>query len=139
MSVALRRLGFEETTELDADRVELPEALRAFTRQSVEADVALVFHAAHGIAMDSGNYLLPVGCALRDGDAGGHAGVDVGRVPAAGDSGCGPEQLRCRVRCSEPRRAPSVSAGRLRGRDHGHSGAQERLSKPSKSLGWSGS
>ena len=29
MSAALRRLGFEVTTELDADRVELTEALRA--------------------------------------------------------------------------------------------------------------
>ena len=34
MSVALRRLGFKVTTELDADRVELTEALRRFTRQS---------------------------------------------------------------------------------------------------------
>ena len=32
ISAALRRLGFEVTTELDADRVELTEALRAFTR-----------------------------------------------------------------------------------------------------------
>ena len=43
MSAALRRLGFEVTTELDADRVELTEALRAFTRQSAGADVSLVF------------------------------------------------------------------------------------------------
>ena len=42
MSAALRRLGFEVTTELDADRVELTETLRAFTRQSVGADVSLV-------------------------------------------------------------------------------------------------
>ena len=34
MSAALRRLGFEVTTEFDADRVELTEALRTFTRQS---------------------------------------------------------------------------------------------------------
>ena len=31
MAAALRRLGFEVTTELDADRVELTEALRQFT------------------------------------------------------------------------------------------------------------
>ena len=30
LSAALRRIGFEVTTELDADRVELTEALRAF-------------------------------------------------------------------------------------------------------------
>ena len=33
VSSALRRLGFAVTTELDADRVELTEALRAFTPQ----------------------------------------------------------------------------------------------------------
>ena len=37
MSAALRRLGFEVTTEFDADRVELTEALRAFTRRSAGA------------------------------------------------------------------------------------------------------
>ena len=60
MSAALRRLGFEVTTELDADRVELTEALRAFTRQSAGADVSLVFYAGHGIEMDGVNYLVPV-------------------------------------------------------------------------------
>ena len=39
MSAALRRLGFEVTTEFDADRVELTEALRQFTRRSAGADV----------------------------------------------------------------------------------------------------
>ena len=35
--------------ELNADRVELTEALRAFTRRSAGADVSLVFYAGHGI------------------------------------------------------------------------------------------
>ena len=88
MSAALRRLGFEVTTEFDADRVELTEALRAFTRQSAGADVSLVFYAGHGIEMDGVNYLVPVdarlgagrGRALRDGDGRRSAGVDHGRV-----------------------------------------------------------
>ena len=33
-------LGFDVTTELDADRVELTETLRAFTRRSAGADVS---------------------------------------------------------------------------------------------------
>ena len=65
ISSALRRLGFEVTTELDADRVELTEALRAFTRQSAGADVALVFYAGHGIEMDGVNYLVPVDARLE--------------------------------------------------------------------------
>ena len=65
MSSALRRLGFEVTTELDADRVELTEALRAFTRRSAGADVSLVFYAGHGIEMDGVNYLVPVDARLE--------------------------------------------------------------------------
>ena len=48
MAAALARLRFDLTTELDADRVELTEALRAFTRRSAGADVALVFYAGRG-------------------------------------------------------------------------------------------
>ena len=65
ISAALRRLGFEVTTELDADRVELTEALRAFTRQSAGANVSLVFYAGHGIEMDGVNYLVPVDARLE--------------------------------------------------------------------------
>ena len=65
LSAALRGLGFEVTTELDADRVELTEALRAFTRRSAGADVALVFYAGHGLEMDGVNYLVPVDARLE--------------------------------------------------------------------------
>ena len=41
ISAALRRLGFEVTTDLDADPVELTDALRRFTRRSAGANVAL--------------------------------------------------------------------------------------------------
>ena len=100
MAAALRRLGFEVTTEYDADRVELTEALRAFTRRSAAADISLVFYAGHGIEMDRVNYLVPVDArlerdrrrALRDGDAGRPAGVDGGGAAAAGDPGRVPEQ-----------------------------------------------
>ena len=69
MAAALRRLGFEVTTALDADRGELNDALRAFTRQSAGADVSLVFYAGHGIEMDGVNYLVPVDARLeRDTD-----------------------------------------------------------------------
>ena len=65
MSAALLRLDFEVTTELDADRTELNDALRAFTLRSVGADVSLVFYAGHGMEMDGVNYLLPVDARLR--------------------------------------------------------------------------
>ena len=65
MSAALRRLGFEVTTEFNADRVEMTAALRAFTRRSARADISLVFYAGHGIEMDGVNYLVPVDARLE--------------------------------------------------------------------------
>ena len=65
MAAALRRIGFEVTTELDPDRGELTEALRAFTRRSAGADVSLVFYAGHGLEMDGINYLVPVDARLE--------------------------------------------------------------------------
>ena len=65
MAATLRRLGFEVTTELDADRVELTDALRAFTRRSAGPDDSLVFYAGHGLEMDGVNYLVPVDARLE--------------------------------------------------------------------------
>ena len=65
----MQRLGFEVTTAQDADRTSLNEALRVFTRESVGADMALVFYAGHGLEMDGVNYLVPVDARLeRDTD-----------------------------------------------------------------------
>ena len=60
VAAALRRLGFDVTITRDAGRTALNEALRAFTRRSASADVALVFYAGHAMEMDGVNYLLPV-------------------------------------------------------------------------------
>ena len=78
ISLTLRRLGFEVTTELDggvhrqsrptriADRVELTAASRAFTRRSAGADISLVCYAGHDIKMDGLNYyLVPVDARLE--------------------------------------------------------------------------
>ena len=45
-------------------RAGLNEALRAFTRRRIGADVALVFYAGHGMEMDGVTYLLPVDARL---------------------------------------------------------------------------
>ena len=65
VSAALRRLGFEVTTTLDAGLMELNQALRTFTRESAGADVALVFYAGHGLEMDGVNYVTPVDARLE--------------------------------------------------------------------------
>ena len=111
MSAALRRLGFEVTTELDAERVELTEALRLFTRQSAGADVSLVFYAGHGIEMDGVNCPVPVNARLErdadvrfgDGDGRRPARVDHGRLVAAG----APAVRRAAGNCTRLRRTVS--------------------------------
>ena len=65
VSAALRRLGFEVTTTLDAGLTELNQALRRFTRHSAGADVALVFYAGHGLEMDGVNYVVPADARLE--------------------------------------------------------------------------
>ena len=69
VGAALRRLGFEVTVTENTGRTALNDALRAFTRRSAGADVAMVFYAGHGMEMDGVNYLLPVDARLeRDTD-----------------------------------------------------------------------
>ena len=58
MASALRRIGVAVTTEFDADRVVLTEALRAFPRQSAGADVSLDCYAGHGLEMNGIHNLL---------------------------------------------------------------------------------
>ena len=65
VSAVLRRLGFDVTTVLDADLGRLNAALRAFGRQTPQADVALVFFAGHGLEVDRVNYLVPVDARLE--------------------------------------------------------------------------
>ena len=69
VGAAFERLRFDVTTVLDASRARMEEALQAFARRSVGADVALVFYAGHGMEMDGVNYLIPVDARLaRDTD-----------------------------------------------------------------------
>ena len=65
MSAMLPRLGFEVATELATDRLELTEALRAFTRQSAGATASLVFYAGRGIEINGVNYHVPVDACLE--------------------------------------------------------------------------
>ena len=132
LSAALRRLGFEVTTELDADRGELNEALRAFTRRNLGADVSLVFYAGHGMEMDGANYLVPVDARLeRDGDVRFETvtlddmlASTLGAFPATGDSRCVPEQPAGAVDAADPGRAER-ERGQLRGPERGPAGRRD--------------
>ena len=56
----LKSLGFEVWTETDRDLRRMRRALEDFQADGAGADLALVFYAGHGVAIDGVNYLLPV-------------------------------------------------------------------------------
>jgi invasion protein IalB len=70
MAGLLRKAGFdvvEEKSDLRADAMR--GALRDFSEQVRDADIAVVFYAGHGMEMNGVNYLIPVDAALaRDVD-----------------------------------------------------------------------
>ena len=125
MAAALQRLGFEVTTAQDADRASLNEALRVFTRQSVGADMALVFYAGHGLEMDGVNYLVPVdarldvlaataGASLTDGDHWTPAGTTRRSATSGFCSSASGEEVQVQPRRDPPEarvRPPQVANG----------------------------
>ncbi len=60
MSDALTKLGFDVLTAKDVGRRAMSRALAKFERMIEPGDVALLFFAGHGFAIDGTNYLLPV-------------------------------------------------------------------------------
>jgi hypothetical protein len=62
---AFRRVGFKVSLLMNADRLEFLRALRAFEDQALEADIAIVFYAGHGIEIDGSNFLIPIDAKLE--------------------------------------------------------------------------
>ena len=62
---ALGRLGFAVTKLDNASYFDMIQGLRAFTRATSTAEVALVFYAGHGIEVDKRNFLIPVDVRLQ--------------------------------------------------------------------------
>ena len=65
MSAALKAAGFTVVEALDADKRKLDGALRAFTDKLVNADIALLFYAGHGLQVGLQNYLVPIDAKLE--------------------------------------------------------------------------
>lgn len=57
---SLRQLGFQTFLVTDRSTPQLKADLEAFRQAAQGADVALLFYAGHGIAVENINYLLPV-------------------------------------------------------------------------------
>ena len=65
VGAALKRLGFDVTTVLDASRGRLAQALREFEMHAARADMALVFYAGHGLEVGGSHYVVPVDARLQ--------------------------------------------------------------------------
>jgi uncharacterized caspase-like protein len=70
VAAALKKAGFDVVdSRLDLKSVEMRRALRDFHDQTLDADVAVVYYAGHGIEIDGTNFLIPIDATLeRDTD-----------------------------------------------------------------------
>jgi hypothetical protein len=60
LAAALRAIGWTVDVATDLDRRAMRETVAGFAGELAPADVALVYYAGHGLAIDGRNYLLPV-------------------------------------------------------------------------------
>jgi len=65
IAALLRNVGFDVVEGLDLDRAAMTARLSEFAVKTQGADVALLFYAGHGIAVNGKNYLLPVDADLN--------------------------------------------------------------------------
>src|SRR5690242_10165442 len=70
IAATLRDAGFDVVdSRRDMSALQTRRALRDFSDQARDADVAVVYYAGHGIEVDGSNYLIPVDAKLeRDSD-----------------------------------------------------------------------
>jgi uncharacterized caspase-like protein len=61
LAALLRRLGFDVTLHRDADKPMMEQAIDRFTHGVPPGSAGLFFFAGHGVQIDGGNYLVPIG------------------------------------------------------------------------------
>ena len=66
VAAALKRLGFETTVALDADRAGMEKAIETFATAVEDADVAVFYYAGHGMQHQGVNYLMPIDANLQN-------------------------------------------------------------------------
>jgi uncharacterized caspase-like protein/tetratricopeptide (TPR) repeat protein len=66
VAAALKRLGFDTTVSLDADRAAMQAAIDDFSAKVEGADVALFYYAGHAMQHQGINYLMPVDANLTN-------------------------------------------------------------------------
>src|SRR5262249_10246922 len=66
VSNALRTLGFEVVTAINANKRDMDLALQKFARLATDADSALFFYAGHAMQFQGRNFLMPTDAELED-------------------------------------------------------------------------
>ncbi|MGD0755930.1 MAG: caspase family protein [Bacteroidales bacterium] len=66
MSETLHNLGFEVIKRIDANKQSMEQAVRDFSKQLPDCNVALFYYAGHGVQVDGINYLIPTDAKLND-------------------------------------------------------------------------
>lgn len=69
MEATLKDLGFDVIKRLNAGLADMQQAIRQFSQNLPEYNVALFYYAGHGIQVDGKNYLLPTDATLKDKEA----------------------------------------------------------------------
>jgi uncharacterized caspase-like protein len=64
IAALLEKAGFSVVSGHDLDNLQFKRALRQFEDAAVDADIAVVFYAGHGIEIGGVNYLIPVDATL---------------------------------------------------------------------------
>ena len=65
ISAAFQRLGFDVTTLNDLGFDAMRRAPRTFSSKAVQADMAVIFYAGHGMEVNKQNYLIPADAKLQ--------------------------------------------------------------------------
>lgn len=61
MAAELRKMGFEVTVLIDADRMRLQRGLDIYVESLRPKDISVFYFSGHGFQENNGNYLMPVG------------------------------------------------------------------------------
>jgi hypothetical protein len=65
VSTKLKELGFDVTTLIDGDHLQLDESIEAFATKAKEYDVSIFYYSGHGLQSKGNNYLVPVDAELK--------------------------------------------------------------------------
>lgn len=66
ISSVLKGFGFDVTGGKNLDRAAMISAINNFAQKSLDADVAMVYYAGHGLQVDGNNFLVPTDAVIKE-------------------------------------------------------------------------